>query len=226
MTTDLLALFPLGTVLVPGQTLPLHIFEPRYRTLIRELIDGPERPGLGRAFGVVAIREGHEVGAHAARALYDIGTAARLESVQPLDDGRYDVMTVGTRRFRIEELDDTAPYLRASVTWLDEATGDDAAVIAPSVRRQLLQYRDDLADAGVLDPVDPDDITDDPTSLSYVVAAAMILDLRDRQAVLEQPDDSARLRLALQLLRQESAMARHLPSLPAGDLARTDVSLN
>ena len=70
--THLLPLFPLGTVLFPGGLLPLHIFEPRYRALMHDLMSEPEP----WSFGVVAIREGHEVGADSLRSLYDVGCNA------------------------------------------------------------------------------------------------------------------------------------------------------
>ena len=66
-------LFPLGTVLVPGLVLPLHVFEPRYRRLLADLAAKPEHE---RGFGVVAIREGHEVGEGGARALHEVGTGS------------------------------------------------------------------------------------------------------------------------------------------------------
>jgi len=213
-------------LLVPGQVLPLHIFEPRYRQLVAELVDGAAGPATGPEFGVVAIREGHEVGAEAVRALHEVGTTARLQTVQQYPDGRYDIATLGTRRFRIAALDHRAPYLRADVAFLPERPGDAAAALAPAVRRELCQYRERLAALGSLDAIDPDDLPDDPAALSYLVVTATVLDRADRQRLLECPDDAARLRAGLALLRRESALAVHLPSVPAGDLAQAPVSPN
>src|SRR2546423_12156315 len=86
-----LPLFPLGTVLFPGVPLPLHIFEERYRLLVRDLMALPE--GASRRFGVVAIREGREVGADGVRALYPVGCTAELRDVEEDDDGRFDLLT-------------------------------------------------------------------------------------------------------------------------------------
>ena len=226
MSERLLPLFPLGTVLIPGQVLPLHVFEPRYRELVATLVDGPDDHELGRGFGVVAIREGHEVGADSVRSLHEVGTFARLQTVERYDDGRFDIVTVGTRRFRVDGFDTTASYLRGSVTWLPEGEGDTAAVLAPTARALFVEYRDRLAATGLLAPIDPDTLTHDPSELSYLIASAMVLDRADRQQLLERADHSARLHAEVTVLRRETALALHLPSIPAGDLARTGISLN
>src|SRR5215471_3319432 len=127
--TETVPLFPLGTVLFPGLLLPLHIFEDRYRQLVRDLTDGPEP----RQFGVIAIRQGRETGVDGIQALHEIGCTATLRQVKPLDDGRYDVVTVGARRFRLAGLDDSRPYLRGQVDLLTEEAGDEAAA-AQAVR--------------------------------------------------------------------------------------------
>ncbi|HMC71324.1 MAG TPA: LON peptidase substrate-binding domain-containing protein, partial [Mycobacteriales bacterium] len=101
-----LPLFPLGTVLFPGVPLPLHIFEERYLTLVRELVALHE--GASRRFGVVAIREGREVGADSVRAFYPVGCTAELRNVEEYDDGRFDIVTVGASRFVVHELDTSA----------------------------------------------------------------------------------------------------------------------
>src|SRR5246127_3126755 len=109
--SETLPLFPLGTVLFPGLLLPLHIFEDRYRQLVRDLLDGPEP----RRFGVIAIRKGRETGIDGVSALYEVGCAALLRRVERDEDGRFDIITAGTDRFRLRELDESRPYLRAEV---------------------------------------------------------------------------------------------------------------
>ena len=89
-----LPMFPLGTVLLPHMLLPLHIFEPRYRALIHDVLDGD------REFGVTLIERGHEVGGGDRRA--DVGTVAHVEEAEELDDGRWVVLAAGTRRIRVE----------------------------------------------------------------------------------------------------------------------------
>src|SRR6266851_7483112 len=112
--SETLPLFPLGTVLFPGLLLPLHIFEDRYRQLVRDLLDGP-KPAQ---FGVIAIRKGRETGIDGVSALHDIGCTATLREVTAHDDGRFELVTVGTRRFRLLALDDSGPYLRGRIELL------------------------------------------------------------------------------------------------------------
>jgi len=220
--SDLLPLFPLGTVLYPGVLLPLHVFEERYRLLIRQLIALPE--GTRRRFGVVAIREGQEVGRDGVRALYDVGCAAEVRRVQAHEDGRFDIVTSGAERFRLHDLDDTRPYLQADVEWLPEPEGADAALLAGGVGRLFAAYRNAvLAAQGERTP-DAAQLPAPPLVLSYLVAAVMVLFVPDKQRLLAAPDAATRLDLERQLLRREAAVVRRLPSLPAVDLLRTGVS--
>ena len=218
-------LFPLGTVLVPGLVLPLHIFEPRYRQLLADLASRPEEE---RGFGVVAIREGHEVGEHGVRALHEVGTLALLRSVSPWPDGRADIMTNGDARFRVLRLvDQGTPYTCAEVEWLGEEDGDpDAPLLARAVSERFDEYRAAVAGAGAVEAAQMLTMSADPRLLSYLVAAAMVLDQRDRQKLLEQPTTSDRLRAEMALLARENVMMRELPSLPAIDLARTSSGMN
>jgi uncharacterized protein len=224
--TQQVPLFPLGTVLFPGLLLPLHVFEDRYRALVRDLVEGPEE---ARVFGVVAIREGREVGADGVRALYDVGCLARLRQVQPYPDGRFDIVTSGAQRFRIDRLvtDDARPYLRADVHLLDEPAGDSAEPLARSVASVFDAYRTTLTrGAGATDGSPAEGLPTDPATLSYLVGAAAVLDLADRQALLAAPDTTSRLRLELRTLRREAVLLRLLPSLPGVELTRTAVSPN
>src|SRR5258707_15628572 len=101
---ELLPLFPLTTVLFPEMLLPLHIFEPRYRLLVRRCMD-EDRP-----FGVVLMRSGQDVGGLAEP--HGIGTEARIMAYSPLSDGRSYIVVRGGRRFAIEQsIPDTEPYL-------------------------------------------------------------------------------------------------------------------
>jgi Lon protease-like protein len=127
---ELIPLFPLSTPLFPGIVLPLEIFEPRYRRLVRDLLALPEGSNR-RFFGVAAIRQGWEVERIApAEALYDIGCTARVSTVQPRPDGRFRLVIVGGERFRLLDVvvADEPPYLQAEVEWLaDEETADEDA---------------------------------------------------------------------------------------------------
>jgi uncharacterized protein len=221
--SETLPLFPLGTVLFPGLLLPLHIFEDRYRRLVRDLLEGSEP----RRFGVVAIREGRETGADGIRSLYDIGCTAALRRVAEHDDGRFDLVTVGTGRFRLAELDDSWPYLRGRVDILAEDTGDEVAaeLAAEAVRRGFRSYLDALTRRGAAQASVPE-LPREPVRLSYLVAASMIIDLPDRQVLLAEPDALHRLTTERTLLARETAMVRSLTSAPAQDLRHSPYNPN
>jgi Lon protease-like protein len=201
VTAEVLPLFPLNTVLYPGIPLPLHVFEPRYRRLVRDLLDGPGP----RRFGVVAIRRGLEVGDTERPELHGIGCVADVRRVDPYDDGRYDLLTVGGPRFRLVDVDDALPYLRATVGYLPDVAGDGAAENVDAVVKAFDDYADALGGNA------PDLPGDDPVLMSYVVAAALRLDLPDKQELLTLTDAAARLRRELWLLRRETALARATP---------------
>ncbi|MEV4258942.1 LON peptidase substrate-binding domain-containing protein [Spirillospora sp. NPDC049652] len=230
--TDRLALFPLSTVLFPGVVLPLHLFEERYRTLLSDLLDGPEP----RRFGVVALEAGREtagageggetgrggpgglVGAGPPAAplrLAEVGCVAELHEVVPLPDGRYDVVTVGGRRFRLKELDRSRPYLSGEVEFLPEEPGTVGDDLLRRVRRLFHLYRHRLTAAGV-DADDPAELPGDPVALSYLVAAATVLDPADKQRLLAAEDAANRLRAERDLLLRETRLLDALPTIPAG----------
>jgi Lon protease-like protein len=137
---ELIPLFPLSTPLFPGVVLPLQIFEPRYRRLVRDLVALPEGSDR-RFFGVVAIRQGWEVERIApAEALYDIGCTARVQVVRPQSDGGFQIVAVGGDRFRLLDVlvGEDPPYLQAEIEWLaeeeaaEEDAGDQELVSAPA----------------------------------------------------------------------------------------------
>jgi Lon protease-like protein len=140
-------LFPLRSVLCPGVALPLHIFEQRYRTMIHRCIERDE------PFGVVLLREGREVGPLSGR-FAEVGTTAAIRRAGVYPDGRLDILTVGTRRFRIEHVDaHSEPYLLGRVTLLDEPTGPQPQLSAEARRvgRRFLEYLELLQPPGAED---------------------------------------------------------------------------
>jgi uncharacterized protein len=221
-----LPLFPLSTVLYPGLVLPLHIFEARYRTLVADLTTaldegGSRERGFGDdapEFGVIAIRSGQESGTAALPTLHGIGCSAAVRQVEPLPDGRFDLVTSGTRRFRVHTLDPTGPYLVAEVEYLPEEIGTAPPPLCAAVRDAYLAYREQLLDVAGQAPRVRGTPPTEPIVLSYLVAAAMLLDLTDKQRLLEAPDAGARLRAELALLRRERLILDRLPSVPATDL--------
>jgi Lon protease-like protein len=216
--SEMLPLFPLGAVLYPGMLLPLHIFEERYRQLVRDMLDGPEP----RRFGVIAIRKGRETGidgVEGMQSLYEIGCTATLRRVARHEDGRFDIVTVGTQRFRLRGLDQTRPYLQGEVEMLaDDVIDPEAAEPAVrGVRAAFRAYLDALTEYGGA-TVRIQELPDEPALLSFIVAAAMVIDLTERQALLAEPDTLRRLNLQRTLLSRETAMLRRTTSRPAPDL--------
>jgi Lon protease-like protein len=225
--SDMLPLFPLSTVLFPGMRLPLHIFEERYQTLVADLLAGPEP----RKFGVIAIRSGREVGADSVAALHEVGCVAVLRQAAPTDDGRYDLLTVGTDRFKLIDVDRSRPYLQGQIEVLpdDNASEPGAAEAAAGLVRQVQSgfraYLNALADQGG-GVISIADLPDEPGLLSYVIGAAMIIDLPERQSLLAAPDALARLRLERSLLGREIAILRATTTRPAPDYAQEQFSPN
>jgi Lon protease-like protein len=210
-----LPLFPLGSVLFPGLVLPLHVFEERYRTLVRDLVDLPE--GEPREFGVVAIRRGWEVeGASAdGLTLFEVGCTAEVRQVTELDDGRMDVVTVGRRRFHLDRLlESDTPYLQAEVSYLPEPSpGDpDADSLAPQALALFRTYLALLRTDGTEEVTEQ--LPEDPTVLSHVIAATASLTVADRQTLLAEPDTAGRLRTELSLLHREVGLLRQVRAVP------------
>jgi Lon protease-like protein len=220
---EMLPLFPLGAVLYPGMLLPLHIFEERYRQLVRDLLAGAEL----RRFGVIAIRKGRETGIDGVHSLYKVGCTAALRRVDRHDDGRFDIVTVGTQRFRLLRLDQTRPYLQGEVEMLTEEPTDPAAA-GPAVRviqAAFREYLDALTEWGGA-TIRLEELPDEPELLSFIVAAAMVIDLPERQAMLAESDTLLRLAMQRALLSRETAMLRTTISRPAPDLRNTPYSPN
>ena len=220
--SDPLPLFPLNTVLFPGIVMPLHIFEDRYRLLVRDLIALPA--DAAREFGVVAIKVGYEVGARGVHTIQRTGCAALVTELTANMDGSFEIVVVGRRRFHVESLEESEEYLKAEVQWLpDDRGGDspkDAEDAARTARDIFDGYRDtveQLRGEDVLEGTSPED----PVDLSYTLAAALVLSLGDRQSMLEAPDVVGRLRLGTSLMRSELRAIAAVPSLPATSLART-----
>jgi hypothetical protein len=227
-----LPVFPLGTVLFPGLVLPLHIFEERYRALVRELVASPEDGP--HEFGVVTLRRGAEAPSPDAEDgpspdpppirlddLYPVGCTAELRQVTELPDGRFDIMTVGRRRFRVVDVrQGEEPYLTAKVDWLAEEESPDerAVLLAPRVLAAFRTYLDLLRpDSEVLDAVPAD-----PTVLSHLIAATAQLTTDERQLLLAAPDTASRLRAELKLLNREAGLLARVRAVPVplSDLAR------
>jgi Lon protease-like protein len=216
-------LFPLGTVLFPGVVLPLHIFEDRYRRLVRDLLDGPEP----RQFGVIAIRHGRETGIDGVQALYDIGCIAEVRQVEQYEDGRFDLVTVGTRRFRLADIDSADPYLIGVVEVLPQEQEDEPQAkdsVGP-VHAAFMGYIEALS-ARSGRRVGLPELPDQPLLLSYLVAASIVVDMPDKQLLLAEPDAAHRLAAERALLTRETRMLRSLTAAPAPQLRNAPYSPN
>ncbi|MGH3865842.1 MAG: LON peptidase substrate-binding domain-containing protein [Pseudonocardiaceae bacterium] len=203
-------LFPLGTVLFPGVSLPLHIFEPRYRQLTVDLVTGAVP---GRRLGVVAVKPG----LGAVEETHDIGCTAVLQEARRLPDGRFDIVTRGEKRFRLLDVDDTsAPYLLGSVEWVpdDDPPAEQSMLLpmlARSAREAHRQYRWAVGQHGDRE-APKEDV--DSAALAHLLASDCLLALEDQQALLEERDPADRLRLVRTLLVQEAAFLRMLRAVP------------
>ncbi len=222
-----LPLFPLNVVLFPGIVMPLHVFEDRYRSLVRDLIALP--PDSAREFGVVAIKVGYVVGERGVHTIQRTGCAALVTEVTANPDGTFEIMVIGRRRFHVERLDPSHAYLRAEVEWLPDSAGgqtpSDAARAAASARQLFERYRE------IVSEIRGDDVLEgetpsDPVDLSYTLAAALVLNLQERQSLLEARDVVTRLRLGTSLMRRELRSIAAISSLPATAMARTRWSPN
>jgi len=227
--SDELPLFPLNTVLFPGMTMGLHVFEDRYRALVHHLLTIPDRSQ--RLFGVVAIREGYEVGSHGVQSLHRVGCVAQMTTVEPAEDGRFDIEVVGRERFRLETVDASGPYLAATVETMSDAS--DPAAAGPSrtsheaarARETFGTYRARLSDVRGADVLDVE-LPADPVFLSYTLAATCLLTLRERQALLETGSADERLMMLRHAMHEEMRAMRAIPSLPATEVSRTGWSPN
>ena len=185
MSTTTLPMFPLGTVLLPSLLLPLHVFEPRYRTLVDDCVAGDGE------FGVVLIERGSEVGGGDVRT--DVGTVARILEVERFYDGRFAVAAVGTRRIRVERWLDDDPYPRAEVSdWDDEGVPTRTLDDLDGLLRRALALAAELGEASA--PLDVE-LSPDPALATFQVAALAPIGPADAQAVLATPSADGRTEL-------------------------------
>ncbi|MFB4197090.1 LON peptidase substrate-binding domain-containing protein [Streptomyces carpaticus] len=262
MTTTRLPLFPLNTVLFPGLVLPLNVFEARYRALMRDLLDLPEDGP--RPFGVVAIRDGHEVAPSAVGlpdptelpeagpaagfaadpmdSFHPVGCIADASTIRPrassaaavlAEEGEpgaavdgYEVLATGTTRFRLLSVESGGPYLTAEVETLPEEPGEGAGALASGVLRAFRGYQKELAGANERTLASGQELPDDPSVVSYLVAAATVMYTADKQRLLQARDTATRLAEELKILRRETTLISRLPSVPGAEYTLRPTSLN
>jgi uncharacterized protein len=211
---ETLPLFPLGTVLLPGASLPLHIFEPRYRQLTVDLMNGTL---CTRSFGVVCIKEGWEVGLDNVESMHDIGCSAELVEARSLSEGRFDIVARGERRFRVLDVDSSsAPYLIGKVEWLSDAPVPTAALeVVPLLADAARAAHERYCNAAWKPEDWSSPAVDTPLgALSYVIAADCLLPVEDRQRLLEESSPARRLRMVRKMLHRESGILGALRAVP------------
>ena len=173
-------LFPLGLVALPTEYVPLHIFEERYRIMINECLERQ------REFGIVWMSEDE---------LKPIGCACRIERVlERMDDGRLNILSRGTRPFRLLSRDDHLPYPAGTIEFLDDRTEDSddgAADTAHSCYAELVEQATDSQP-------EADELA---TMSAYEMAATVDFGLEAKQGLLELRSENARLRQVTRLFR-------------------------
>jgi Lon protease-like protein len=173
LLSSLLPLFPLDMVLLPGASLPLHIFEPRYREMISECL------AQSQPFGVVRSKEG---------GLAEIGcTAAILEVTKKYDDGRMDIATEGRRRFEVMQLNQERSFLRAEVFYLEDEPGP----APPEQVAHALKLHGEIMSLAGAEPEAATEI--DEKQLSFHLAGSLPLDLDFKQSLLGMHSEKERL---------------------------------
>lgn len=182
-----LGLFPLGLVLLPGERVPLHIFEPKYKELIGECLE-QERP-----FGVVLADDS---------GMHDVGTEASVvEVLERFDDGRLNVLVEGRDRFRVLELTSGRSFHTGQV---EEVEDDDAPADAEEAERAMRLFRE-LRELVGSDVEEPETLV---PSLSFALASRVDFGLDPKQRLLELTSEPERLTLVIELLERALAAVR------------------
>lgn len=198
--------FPLNTVVFPRMPLPLHIFEERYRQMVRDLDESDGR------FCVALIEEGVEVGGEAKP--HRVGCVVEVAHSRQLPDGRFYLVTFGVERVTIVSLDRTSkPYLLGTVqAWPEEKSAVAPLLVGRAARlfTEYAQYR--MALSG--EQLDDFTLPDDPDVLSYVLATAIEVGTGERQRLLEAPDTATRIRSEVELLQTEVPILRAMSAAP------------
>lgn len=194
-----LPLFPLNTVLFPGNTIPLHIFEDRYKLMIGECI------AAHRPFGVVLIREGEEVGSPSTEP-FEVGTTARVVESQTLDDGKLNVTALGVQRFRVLGIRRREPYLVGDIEMLDPGEPEtpeerELAGLDASARDLFAQYV--RLNLGLTHQwARTIDMPGDPGPLADFIGHRLAVDLQAKQRLLEEESPRHRLKTEVAILAE------------------------
>jgi len=195
--------------------------------MVQELLEIPDEDE--REFGVVSIRDGHDVTTLGIDALHPIGISAIMREVTPSEDGRYDIVTTGARRFTVKAVDTSSPLLSADVEWLPEPVPVESAelsLLTKSTLSEFAAYRAALSGELNSNVSIFEELPKDPVVVGYLLTAAILLPADERQALLGAETAESRLELVRTLLRRETSLIQHFGALPAIDLLTDNFSSN
>ena len=197
-----LPLFPLNTVLFPGMPLPLHIFEARYKQMIAACLDGD------RLFGVVLIQNGSESLGPLAEP-HVVGCTARIMEVEPLEDGRMQITTIGEQRFRIHALKYDLPYLVGEVEFqpLVVESPEELIPAAHKLTPKVRQYIDLLKQIEAVD-LNPDNLPQDPLMLGHLAPVLLQMPPGEKQNLLNSESALELLNSTNKIYTREIAFLR------------------
>ena len=189
-------LFPLpNVVLFPNVFLPLHIFEPRYRQMVADALQGD------RIIGMTLLRPGYEATYDGRPAIYSIGCAGVITHSQPLGDGRYDIVLRGMEKFRIHSEDESRPYRIGHVDGISEVVPPDEAVPLRHQRQRLEAVLAAAIERVRAEPKFPPSVPDE--DLVNALAQYLDLEVLEHQALLECNGVLARCRSLIDLLEMK-----------------------
>jgi Lon protease-like protein len=198
--------FPLGTVLFPDMVLPLHVFEPRYRAMVAEVLAGDG------VFGVVLIERGHEVGGGDHRT--DFGTTAKVVKAERFSDGRWALVTVGVERFKVRSWLPDDPYPVADIEpWPDEEPPVD---LGPAYGNLVAKFRRCMAlasESGLdVGPMPESAVPASPDNIGFGcmrMAALAPVGAHDKQQLLAAPGAAQRIPMLDNMISQALELIEH-----------------
>ena len=196
-TQRVLPIFPLTLVQLPGAITPLHIFEERYRKMLRDVMLAD------KSFGIVYRSDEPDTGT-GAPPLGGVGCAVQVMTLQPMPDGRANILCAGGRRFRLRAYVEGEPYLQAEVEFFGDAAGDDLgpeAAHAASLFKRVVAANQKLKGGGAERAEEPE-LPEEPEALSFIIAASLDLKPEEKQALLEMTVTADRLSHLTSLLER------------------------
>lgn len=204
ITEQELPLFPLNVVLFPGQPLPLHIFEPRYRVMIGQCVRDSS------PFGIVLLKTGSQVGDNDIT-IHEVGTAAYVTHVKRYESGEMDINTLGASRFRVLSTHRHQPYLTGVIQDFPLRNLADSHVkaLALQISAMMKKYLKVLATLGNVE-LKMDSLPEDPATLAFLTAAILQLPTNDKQQLLNTPELVELLQSERRVLHREAEILKTL----------------